>query len=114
MSLHASAKRDQTSCTSFEPDTKGFSAVTSDIDGDKLLFFSVPKVKGFSCTVDGVKTPIYTADYGLMAIPVSKGVHNIRVSYAPEGLITGCICSLLGVMVLGGYIAMIKKVKKND
>ncbi len=107
-------KRSETSCTSFEPDTKGFSAVTSDIDGDKLLFFSVPKVKGFSCTVDGVKTPIYTADYGLMAIPVSKGVHNIRVSYAPEGLISGCICSLLGVMVLGGYIAMIKKVNKND
>ncbi len=107
-------KRAKSACTSFVPDTKGFSAVTGDIKGDKLLFFSVPRSKGFSCTVDGVSTPIYTADYGLMAIPVSKGVHNIRVSYRPEGQISGIICTLIGIAFVIGYYTMIKKVKKND
>ena len=107
-------KRAETACKSFEPDTKGFSAVTSNIDGDRLLFFSVPKVKGFSCRVDGVATPIYTADYGLMAIPVSEGVHNIRVSYAPEGLVFGIVCSLAALVAMWGYMTVIKKIKKND
>ncbi len=107
-------KRSQGACTSFEPDTKGFSAVTGDVKGDKLLFFSVPKAKGFSCTVDGVSTPIYTADYGLMAIPVSEGVHNIRVTYRPEGQAVGIICSLIGIAAIAGYLKMLKKVKKND
>ena len=107
-------KRAETACRSFEPDTKGFSAVTSNIDGDRLLFFSVPKVKGFSCRVDGVATPIYTADYGLMAIPVSEGVHNIRVTYAPEGLIFGIVCSLAALVAMWGYMMVIKKIKKND
>lgn len=107
-------KRAMSACTDFEPDTWGFSAVTADIDGDKLLFFSVPKSNGFSCKVDGVLTPIYKADYGLMAIPVSEGVHEIRVSYTPEGLSLGIFCSLLGLAIIGGYMVILKKVKKND
>ena len=108
------AKRALSACTSFEPDTKGFSAVTGNIQGDKLLFFSVPKSGGFSCRVDGIETPIYTADYGLMAIPVTGGVHNIRVSYTPEGLMPGVLCSLFGAAAFVAYVIMIKKVKKND
>ncbi len=107
-------KRSEGACTFFSPDTKGFSAVTGNIKGDKLLFFSVPRSKGFSCTVDGVSTPIYTADYGLMAIPVSEGVHDIRVSYRPEGQVVGIICTLVGMAAAVGYILMLKKVKKND
>ena len=107
-------KRSEGACTVFSPDTKGFSAVTGNIKGDKLLFFSVPRSKGFSCTVDGVSTPIYTADYGLMAIPVSEGVHDIRVSYRPEGQVVGIICTLVGMAAAVGYILTLKKVKKND
>ena len=106
--------RAASSCSLFETDTKGFSAVTGNITGDKLLFFSVPCTEGFRCMVDGVDTPIYTADYGLMAIPVSEGVHNIRVTYVPEGWTAGVICSLIGVAALGAYMFMLKKVKKND
>ncbi|WP_158589537.1 YfhO family protein [Butyrivibrio sp. CB08] len=106
--------RAKTSCESFETDTYGFSAVTSNIEGDRLLFFSVPNTEGFSCQVDGVKTPIYTADYGLMAIPVSEGVHNIRVTYTPEGRVSGIVCSIAALAIIGAYVVMLKKVKKND
>ncbi len=111
---NACKERATSSCTSFVTDTRGFDAVTADIRGDKLLFFSVPNTEGFSCKVDGVETPIYTADYGLMAIPVSEGVHNIRVTYKPEGKTVGIICSLTTCLLLAGYIIILKKINKND
>ena len=103
------AKRAATSCTSFETDTFGFSAKTAMLQDNTLVFFSVPCTEGFSCTVDGEETPIIKADYGLMAIPVSGGVHDIRVTYTPEGFKTGLIMSIIGVMLAAGYIFVVKK-----
>ncbi len=108
------SKRSLTSCTYFKTDTLGFSAVTANLKDDTLVFFSVPCSSGFSCKVDGEDTEIYKADYGLMAIPVSKGSHKIRVTYTPEGRLPGRIMSLVGVLLLAGYGLMIKKVNKND
>ncbi|WP_026652204.1 YfhO family protein [Butyrivibrio proteoclasticus] len=96
-------KRKATACTSFEPDTYGFSATTAALKDSTLVFFSVPNTKGFSCTVDGVDTPILTADYGLMAIPVYGGVHEIRVTYTPEGFKSGLVMSVTGLMLLVIY-----------
>ncbi|MCR5669846.1 MAG: YfhO family protein [Butyrivibrio sp.] len=107
-------KRSLTSCSVFETDTYGFTAKTAPIQGNKLLFFSVPATEGFSCTVDGAETEILKADFGLMAIPVSEGVHDIRVTYTPEGFRSGLILSIIGVLVAAAYIVMLKKVKKND
>ncbi len=108
-------KRAATSCTSFETDTYGFTAKTAMLKDNTLVFFSVPNTEGFSCTVDGVKTEILTADYGLMAIPVSGGVHEIRVTYEPEGLKGGLLMSFAGILILGVYgLVMLKYIKKND
>lgn len=106
-------KRAMSSCESFETDTFGFSARTSDIQGDKLLFFSVPCTEGFRCTVDEMPVEIYRADYGLMAIPVSEGVHEIRVTYRPEGLISGLIMTILGIVLLVLF-SRLKSINKND
>ena len=106
--------RAKTSCQSFETDTLGFTARTAMIQDDTLVFFSVPNRKGFTCRVDGKKTPIYTADYGLMAIPVKRGEHVIRVDYKPEGLLVGTIMSVCGLMLLALYAGVIKLIKKND
>lgn len=105
--------RYETACTSFVADTKGFSAKTADLSRDSLVFFSVPNAKGFSAQVDGVDTEIVTADYGLMAIPVNAGVHDIVVSYRQEGLTAGIIISICGLLVLIGYIVAIKKINSK-
>ncbi len=107
-------KRADSACRIFKTDTYGFSAVTANHPSDTLVFFSVPNTEGFSCTVDGKDTPIITADYGLMAIPVSRGVHNIRVTYTPEGRTAGRIISIIGAIALLVYYLMLKKVNKND
>ncbi len=107
--------RAETSCTEFTTDTYGFTAKTAMLKDNTLVFFSVPYTEGFSCTVDGVETEIVSADYGLMAIPVSGGCHEIRVTYTPEGFNSGLIMSIFGIVVLSGYgIVMLKMIKKND
>ena len=107
-------KRAQSACSIFKPDTYGFSAVTANVPKDTLVFFSVPCTEGFSCTVDGKETSLVKADYGLMAVPVSRGVHNIRVTYTPEGQKTGRIITAFGILLVILYSLMIKKVNKND
>lgn len=102
--------RKHSSCDEFLPDTYGFTAKTKEIEDDTLVFFSVPATEGFSCTVDGVETPIYKADYGLMAIPVKGGSsHYIRVDYTPEGRRIGLMMTLAGVILLGCYGIFVKK-----
>jgi hypothetical protein len=103
-------RRAATSCVKFDTDTLGCTARTAYIADDTLLFLSIPNTQGFSCKVDGKDTPIYTADYGLMAIPVSRGEHAIRLSYTPEGKLPGCIMSVAGILILIG-IAGYSRVK---
>lgn len=107
-------KRAQTSCTEFNYDTHGFTAKTSALKDDTLVFFSVPCTEGFRCKVDGEDTELIKADYGLMAIPVSAGVHDIQVTYVPEGFKAGLILSIAGVVILAGYfIVTLKNIKKK-
>ncbi|WP_158588658.1 YfhO family protein [Butyrivibrio sp. X503] len=107
-------KRRQTSCTSFDHDTHGFTAQTSMLSDDTLVFFSVPCTEGFVCSVDGKDTELIKADYGLMAIPVSAGVHEIKVTYIPEGFKLGLIFSIVGITVLGAYLFItLKYIKKK-
>ncbi len=110
-------KRAQSSCTEFKTDTYGFTAKTAVFRDNTIVFFSVPNTKGFSCTVDGFDTEIITVDYGLMGIPVTGGAHEIRVTYTPEGLKSGVIMSIIGVLLACGYAVLytkIKNIKKND
>lgn len=107
-------KRALTSCKVFETDTHGFGATTTNLQKDSLLFFSVPNTEGFSCQVDWERAPIIKADYGLMAIPVPAGVHEIRVTYTPEGFLSGVVISVFGIVIMAFYITMTKYIKKND
>ena len=102
-------KRRQTSCTSFETSTNGFTAITSDLEKESLVFFSVPNSAGFTATVDGVETEIITADYGLMAIDVPSGVHEIVVTYSPVGFKSGLVLSCLGVILVAIYMIIYRK-----
>ena len=74
-----------TACTAFSFTKNGFTA-TAKLDKENLVFFSVPYDKGFTAYVDGVKTPLIRADFGLMAIDVPAGKHNIEFRYFPAGM----------------------------
>jgi uncharacterized membrane protein YfhO len=103
----------ESACVSFKPDTHGFSATTANLDKTKLIFFSVPNMDGFTMTVDGKEAEIITADYGMMAVKVAPGVHEIRADYTPKGYVTGMILSLIGIIVLTAYLAFVRFYKQR-
>ena len=98
-------QRRASACTAFTTTKNGFEAITKNFKEYELVFFSVPNVEGMTATVDGKKVDIITADYGLMAIPVSKGSHTITVKYLPKGIYLGLGISVIGILILISYIS---------
>nr|MCR4901245.1 YfhO family protein [Butyrivibrio sp.] len=100
-------ERNKTSCETFETSTNGFTARSSNLDSDKLLFFSVPAVKGFTVYVDGKEAEIIKADYGMTAVMVPAGVHEIKATYIPDGFYAGFFMTVTGIAVLLLYMAVV-------
>lgn len=108
--LAAADQRAATACTDFAFDQSGFHATTAELSEENLVFFSVPWDKGWTAFVDGQETPILKADYGLMAIDVPAGVHEITFTYLPWGFRPAVACSAAAaafilVLTLGSLIA---------
>lgn len=99
-------ERAKSACDEFEVLESGFRAVTSDLERDSLVFFSVPNTPGFSVRVDGKEIDPVTADYGLMAVPVPKGVHEITAVYTPYGFQNGLMISLIGLVSVACFGVM--------
>ena len=89
------AERRESACTNFRADPDGYSA-SAFLPEDNLVMFSVAYDKGFRAFVDGEETDILKVDYGLMAVPVPAGQHDIRLYFRPYGYRAGCILSLAG------------------
>ncbi|WP_026505943.1 YfhO family protein [Butyrivibrio sp. NC3005] len=105
--------RRKTACTDFKTTKDGFKATTADFTTKELVFFSVPNVPGMKAYVDGKETEIITADYGLMAIPVESGIHDITVRYFPAYLKTGAYISASGICLVIMYFIVFKSQRKK-
>ncbi|MCQ2520649.1 MAG: YfhO family protein, partial [Lachnospiraceae bacterium] len=73
-------ERCETACDSFTVNKKGFAAHIN-MEEEKLVLFAVPSDPGFKAYIDGNETPIITVDFGLMAVCVPKGEHDISFEY---------------------------------
>ena len=92
------AERRRYACTTFTEEESGFYAVTADLPKESLVFFPVPATPGFTVYLDGKETDIIKADYGMMAVDVPEGVHEIRAVFYPSRLKQGLIISAAGLM----------------
>lgn len=81
-------------CSFFETTKSGFTAV-ADMKSDNLLFFSVPYDLGFTAYVDGTESEIVKADYGLSAVFVPEGEHQIEFRYSLKTLTVKTIKKLV-------------------
>lgn len=86
--------RRRTVCSSFAGDTRGFKA-TINLDRSSFVFFSVLADPGFTAYIDGVRGQIIKANFGLSAVQVPSGAHQIEFRYLPPGLLAGAAVSLL-------------------
>ena len=78
--------------------TNGLSC-TATVDEDALLFLSVAYSSGWSATVDGEPVEIMRADLGFMALPLSKGAHEVVLTYRTPYLVEGAVLSGAGLVL---------------
>lgn len=68
---------------------------------DKVLCLTLPYSAGWACYVDGEKTELLQANTWCMAVPLTAGRHDIRLEYRTPGLMSGAVCSCVGVLLMG-------------
>ena len=91
--------RAASACTEFGFDRNGFHA-TARMERDNLLLFSIPYDKGFSVRIDGKPAEAECADFGLTAVFVPEGTHEIIVTYLPRGFVQALAVSALTAFLL--------------
>lgn len=96
----------------FSYNTKGF---TSKIVTEKetLVFYSVPYEAGWSATVNGTAAEIVRVNSGFMAVLAPEGDNLIEFSYRVPGLFWGMMLSLVALLVLVGYLLVVRAVRKK-
>lgn len=73
------------SLTDVQMENNGFSGRVN-LSSDKLMVVTLPYQKGWTAYVDGEKTDIYRANYQYMALALTKGDHEIRMTYEIPGI----------------------------
>ena len=86
---------------------------TLDAKQDGVLFLSIPYEKGWSVYIDGQKAETVKLMQSMLGAKVSQGHHYIRISYIPEGLVTGVCCSAaaLVLFIIFAVMDMFRKKK---
>ena len=83
-----------------------------DAKEDGLFYTSISYSKGWKAVVDGVDTEITPVGGAMLAFPLTKGSHTIKLTYTPEGFIPGLILTLLAVAIFIAMILIIPKRRK--
>ena len=91
-------------------DTKIEGSVNAAQDG--LLYLSIPYEKGWSVYVDGEKAETEKVLDAMLGVKVSKGRHEIKLKYTPEGFPLGVAASSVS-LVLFAVFALMDKMKKK-
>ncbi len=80
-----------------------------------LCYFSIPYEKGWTAYIDDEKTDIQTVGDAMLAVPVEKGNHNIKLVYFPEGMTLGIMISsiafIIWVLILLSEFDIINKIR---
>lgn len=76
-----------------------------DVNNEGVCLISLPYDDGFTIYVDDKKAEKIKVFDCFLGFKIKKGNHKIRVSYMPQGIILGCILSIIGILL---FILMLK------
>ena len=88
---------------------------TIDVSEDGLFYTSIPYEEGWTAVVDGKEVEITPVGGSLLAFPLSKGSHEIKLYYYPKGFWPGFAVTTICLLTFAGlcaYTYIIKKKKK--
>ena len=91
----------------------GFSSEIT-LDKPQLVFFSVPYSNGWTAEVNGKKADVEKVSYGFMAVRADTGTNEIVFRYRTPGLTSGTIVTIVGILLLTGYLIINRIFFKND
>lgn len=80
---------------------------TVDAAGSGHLVIANAPLPGWRATVDGVSTPIVTADHGMQAIAVPAGHHVVKLHYVQRGQQAGIDLTLLTLLIMLVLLAIV-------
>ncbi|MEE3467874.1 MAG: YfhO family protein [Eubacterium sp.] len=86
---------------------------TIKILGGQVIATSLPYDDGQTVYVDGEKVEASQWAETFLAIPVSAGEHQIRVTYTPKGWNLGLLVALAGVLGAIGLFVIVPKIKNK-
>jgi len=67
---------------------------------DAFMLFQIPYDKGWEIYIDGKSVEIQSVNFGMMAIRITKGKHEIELKYFPYLMKEGFYFSLFGLILL--------------
>ncbi len=88
--------------------------VNVDIENNSpgFLFISETFYPGWQAEVNGVKTPIFNANYAFMGVPLNQGRNIVKVFYSPLSFKFGAILSIISFLILI-FLTYIERRKTN-
>ena len=78
---------------------------------DGILFTSINFDSGWSVFIDGKKLSgddIVSIGEALLGVRITSGEHTVEFRYTPQGLVAGCIVSLIALITLIAMLILIK------
>ena len=85
---------------------------TIEVQHDGVMFLSIPYEKGWSVYVDGEKVQTEKLMQAMLGVRVSKGRHEIRIRYIPEGFVSGTAISAAALLLF--LVFALKKKKRTE
>ncbi len=82
---------------------------TVEIKNSDNLLFTIPYEPDWKIYIDGVHTEQQRVLSALMAVPITEGIHTIKMIYVPRGIEIGLILSLLSLILCVILILLQKK-----
>lgn len=65
-----------------------------------VLVFSIPDYRGWSLLIDGKQSPLFRANFGMLAALVEPGSHQVELRYELPGLRAGILLALAALLAL--------------
>lgn len=78
---------------------------------DSTFVFPIPYDEGWIITVDGKEVKSKKVAEGLVGVNLSKGKHNLTLSFHSPGLQTGIIISVISLFLFVGFVVWQRKSK---
>lgn len=77
---------------------------TVDCSQDKILQLSIPYSIGWKAYVDGKRVDTFSSGVAYTGIKLSKGHHDIKMTYTSPGFLPGVILSIVSCIMLAVYL----------